>query len=48
MNKSELKLTSGAIEAIERILAEGSTAEVRVNGDEVSVTRVYRKRMFPN
>lgn len=45
---SKLKLTAEAIEAIERILEEGSTAEVRVNGDGVSVTRIYRKRMFPN
>ena len=46
MNK--LTLTAEAIEAIERILEAGSTAEVSVNGDGVSVTRIYRKRMFPN
>lgn len=48
MTKSEIKLSLEAIKAIEEILKEGSTAEVRVNENTISVTRIYRKRIFPN
>lgn len=48
MAKSEVKLSAEAVKAIEAILAEGSTAEVRISGGMVSVTRIYRKRVFPN
>lgn len=48
MKKENVTLPPEAIRAIEDILREGSTAEVRVSETGVSVTRIYRKKAYPN
>ena len=48
MKKEHVGLTPEAIRAIEDILREGSTAEVRASEAGVSVTRIYRKKAYPN
>ena len=46
--KCDFKLSPDAIRAIEEILADGSTAEVRASENGITVTRIFRKRAFPN
>lgn len=48
MEKRKVNLPPEAVRAIELILLDGSTAEVRLMPDGISVTKIYRKRVFPN